>query len=69
MKTKYGVQITTTTDGTWTVSQLTQKTEKGEFHRTGNLTYVDYSYPCADQILLEEIRKGLKGKIRKVSSR
>jgi len=67
---KHGVQITTTTDGSWSVSQITQKTPNGEFKRTKTkgVTYVDYSNPGADQELLAAIRKGLKGKIHGASS-
>jgi len=67
---KYGVQITTLSDDSWSVSQLVQKIKNGEFSRTKTqgVIYIDYSNPGADQELLAAIRNGLRGKIHGASS-
>jgi len=62
---KYGVQITTTSDGAWSVSQLKQETENGTFTRVQrSVVFIDYSDPLASQKLLDAVSKGLKGRIR-----
>jgi hypothetical protein len=62
---KYGVQITTTKDGAWSVSQLKQEEENGAFTRIPrSVEFVDYSNPLAAQRLLDAIARGLRGKLR-----
>lgn len=64
---KHGVQITTTQDGAWSVSQLIQKTPNGEFTRTNpnKTVFIDYEDPAASLKLLEAIGKSLRGKLGK----
>jgi hypothetical protein len=64
---KHGVQVTTTDDGAWSVSQLIQKTRNGEFTRTGGVVFVDHSRPTAEQELVDAIKKGLNGGIQGAS--
>ena len=62
---KYGVQITTTQDGAWSVSQLVQRTPNGEFNRMNpnKTVFIDYSDPTASIRLLEAITQSLRGKL------
>jgi len=61
---KYGIQITTTKDGSWSVSQLSQKQPNGEYTRVQTkVIFIDHSDPNAAAKLLDTISKGLKGKI------
>ena len=64
---KHGVQITTTKDGAWSVSQLVQKTPNGEFTRTNpNKTiFLDHDNPASAAKLLEAIGQALNGKLGK----
>ena len=64
---KHGVQITTTQDGAWSVSQLVQRTPNGEFTRMNpnKTVFIDYSNPAASQKLLEAIGQSLRGKLGK----
>ena len=64
---KHGVQITTTDDGAWSVSQLVQATANGEFSRTGGVVFVDHSKVNADHVLVEVVKKGLSGDIKGTS--
>jgi hypothetical protein len=64
---KHGIQITTTKDGAWSVSQLIQQTQNGKFKRTGGVLFVDRSRPEADQQLLNAVKKGLNGEISSTS--
>jgi hypothetical protein len=63
---KYGVQITTTKDGAWSVSPLKQKDEGGPYIRIAQsaVEFIDHSNPLASQKLLDAISRGLKGKIK-----
>jgi hypothetical protein len=63
---KYGVQISTTTDGSWSISQLVQRQPNGEYTRIqGRVAFIDYSSPNAAARLLDAIDSGLKGKLRR----
>lgn len=66
---KYGAQISTTKDGSWSVSQLVQKTTNGKFIRAKPLgvTWVLQSKPQAKRNLLKAIESALAGKIKKTS--
>lgn len=60
---KHGVQITTTDDGAWSVSQLTQKQDNGEFHRTGGVIFVDDPKNGTTGRLIDAVKEGLSGNI------
>jgi myosin-crossreactive antigen len=65
---KYGAQITTTKDGSWSVSQLIQKKPNGKFIRdTLAVTWVLQESPNAERNLLKAIKNALAGKIKKTS--
>ena len=68
---KHGIQITTTQDGAWSVSQLVQKTPNGEFTRANpnKTVFIDYADPTAAAKLLESIAAGLRGKLGKKATR
>jgi hypothetical protein len=62
---KYGIQITTTNGGAWSVSQLKQEVENGAYTRVQkSVEFIDYSNPLASAKLLDAIERGLKGKLR-----
>lgn len=66
---KYGVLITTTATGAWSVSQVKQVIKNGEFTRVPNAAvFIPQSNVCGSLRLLESIEKGLKGKIKKTQS-
>ncbi|MEO7701890.1 MAG: hypothetical protein ABIZ04_21905 [Opitutus sp.] len=64
---KYGVQITTTQDGGWSMSQLVQEIPNGEFKRAKpqKTVFFDHSNPASAARLLDGIGKGLKGRLGK----
>jgi hypothetical protein len=61
---KHGVQITTTEDGAWVVTQLVQKQQNGEYTGVQKTPkFIAYHEPNASIALLDAITKGLKGKL------
>ena len=62
---KHGIQITTTEDGSWSVTQLHQTTENGEFKKSGGTLFVEIPEDGSYGKLLEAISEGLDGKITK----
>jgi len=68
---KYGAQITPTADGTWSVSQLVQKTPNGEYTRMNpnKTVFIDYSHATAAADLLKAIAASLRGKLGKKATR
>jgi hypothetical protein len=71
---KYGVQITTTKDGAWSVNQLMQKKANGTFvhdlvgGKSGKpkVTFVRCDRPNAALRLLTAVEDGLAGRMKGV---
>lgn len=68
---KYGAQISTTADNSWSVSQLVQKIPNGEYTRMNpnKTVFIDYADPSAATELLKAITASLRGKLGKKTTR